>query len=230
MAQGGDTDGPGKALFSVVQIAFIAAAALVVFMFVSVGREGESRRRCGALCALRPAYAGTSLRAPAFALRDMNGREISLESFRGQVVVLNFWTKTCGPCMQEMPALAELAKILRSRPDVALVTVSTDEGPDDVRDALKVALHEDPPFPVLFDPEGTKVVGGKYGTRLFPETWILDARGVVRARFDGGRDWTNAAVIEVVDQIRAGGFCPVEIKDGKAQGEAARLCEGLGGS
>jgi len=225
-----DSGGSGRALFSVAQVAFIAAAALVVFVFVSAGKEGESRRRCGALCMLRPAYAGVSLKAPAFALRDMQGKEVTLESFRGKVVVLNFWTKTCRPCMEEMPAVAELAKVLKTRTDVALLAVSTDEGPESVKDALAAALREEAPFPVLFDPDGDRVVNAKFGTRLFPETWILDKRGVVRARFDGARDWSNSAVLELVDQVRGGGFCPVEIRDGKATGEAAKLCESFGGS
>ncbi len=47
----------------------------------------------------------------------MNGQQVKLSSFRGKVVVLNFWTKTCGPCLEEMPSVAELAKIAQSRSD-----------------------------------------------------------------------------------------------------------------
>lgn len=213
----------------VAQLAFIVAAAAVVFFFVSVSREGESRRRCGALCLLHPNYAGATLRAPAFTLKDMNGKDVSLESYKGKVVVLNFWSKTCGPCMEEMPAISDLAKILKPRADTALITVSTDDGPDAVRDVLKVALREEPPFPVLFDPD-MKTVNGKYGTNLYPETWILDKHGVVRARFDGARDWSNAMVVELVDALRDDSYCPVEIREGKAVGEAAMVCEGFGGT
>jgi peroxiredoxin len=222
-----DSESLQTKIMSLAQFAFIGVAALAVFAFVGVTREGETRRRCGALCVLRPNYAGATLTAPPFTLKDMAGREVSLESFRGKVVVLNFWTKTCRPCLEEMPALGELTKVLQSRSDVAVVAVSTDEGPGEVSDLLKGIFKEDPPFPVLFDPEST-VVKGKYGTTLFPETWILDQRGVVRARFDGGRDWTNAAVVEFVDQLRSGSYCPVEVQEGKAQGEAAHLCESLG--
>src|SRR6478609_5495528 len=160
-----------KTLLPIAQIAFIAVAAGLVFQFVTVTREGELRRRCTALCTLRPEYAGADRRAPSFTLKDMNGQDVRLEAFRGRTVVLNFWTKTCGPCMKEMPAFAELAKVLKERKDVAVLTISTDEGPDSVRDVLKTVLREDPPFPVLFDPD-SKVVGEKFGTHLFPETWI----------------------------------------------------------
>ena len=66
-------------------------------------------------------------KAPAFTLKDVKGNSVSLESYRGKVVVLNFWTKTCGPCMEEMPEIADLARILKEQKDVAVVTVSTDD-------------------------------------------------------------------------------------------------------
>ena len=71
----------------------------------------------------------------------MNGKLVKLSSFRGKVVVLNFWTKTCAPCLDEMPSVAELARVSHGRSDFVVLTVTTDEGPDAVRDTLKVALH-----------------------------------------------------------------------------------------
>lgn len=214
----------------VIYLAFSLVAALFVYSFVSVAREGEMRRRCNPTCLLRPSYVGADRVAPSFELKDMNGAPFSSSQLKGRVVVLNFWTKTCGPCLEEMPDLADLAKILADRKDVSVVTISTDEGPDDVRDTLLTVLKTDkPPFPVLFDPEST-VVRDKFGTHLFPETWIIDKRGVIRARFDGARDWTNAAVVELIDQIRHGGYCPIDIKDGRTTGPAAGLCEESGGT
>ncbi len=58
----------------------------------------------------------------------MNGKRVALSSFRGKVVVLNFWTKTCNPCLEEMPSIAELAKIAQGRDDFVVLTVTTDEG------------------------------------------------------------------------------------------------------
>lgn len=43
-----------------------------------------------------------------FAVRDLEGREVSLSSYRGQVVLANFWATWCGPCVEEMPLLQEL--------------------------------------------------------------------------------------------------------------------------
>jgi peroxiredoxin len=214
------------------QLAFVACAAFAVYSFVTVAREGERRRTCTAECLIKPDYAGAERKAPSFTLKDLKGQDVSLDSYRGKVVVLNFWTKSCGPCLEEMPSIAELTRILQPKTDVAVVTVSTDEGPADVLDTLKSILHEDvPPFTVLFDPDGEKVVGGKFGTKLFPETWIIDKQGIVRARFDGGREWSNPAVIEFVDQVRGGDFCPLKVdKKGDRDGvQAQKFCEPLSG-
>lgn len=212
----------------VAHIAFVLAAALGVYSFVSVAKEAELRRRCAPTCLLQPSYAGYERTAPDFTLPDLKGQQVSLSQYRGKVVILNFWTKTCGPCMEEMPEIADLARILRPMSDVALVTVSTDETAKDAVDTLKSVLREEPPFPVLMDPD-LKVVREKYGTSLYPETWIIDKNGVVRARFDGKRPWSSAAVVELVDQIRGGGFCPVQAKDGKLAGDGLRVCESISG-
>ncbi len=210
--------------------AFVLLAAVLVYSFVTVAREGESRRECAALCLTHPNYAGASLTAPDFTLKDMNGADVSLSSYRGKVVLLNFWASWCGPCREEMPDLGELAQILKPEKDVALVTVSVDSGPDEVRDLLKTVLKGDPPFPVLFDPNGDKIVNGKYGTHQFPETWLIDKRGVIRARFDGARPWPNPIVVEAIEQLRGVDYCPVEIKEGAMTGRAAHFCEEPTGS
>lgn len=215
-------------LAPLAHLAFVIAAAIGVYAFVSVAKEGESRRRCSATCLLKPSYAGYERKAPDFKLKDVQGHEVSLESYRGKVVVLNFWTKTCGPCMEEMPEIADLARILKPMKDVVVVTVSTDDTAKEADDTLKAVLKGEPPFAVLIDPDA-KNVTGKYGTSLYPETWIVDKNGVIRARFDGAREWSSATVVQYVDQLRSGGYCEVQARDGKFVGKEANVCESLNG-
>jgi peroxiredoxin len=211
------------------QVGFVVVAALLVYGFVAVTKDGELRRVCSAPCYLRPDYLAADRRAPDFTLKDLRGVPVTLESLRGKVVVLNFWTKTCGPCLEEMPDLAELAVILRDRADVVVVTVSTDAGPDDVKPTLQTVLKGEPPFLVLFDPE-SDVVHGKFGTHLFPETWLIDKRGVIRARFDGAREWNNPLVVNLIDSLRDGDYCPVKIEGKSLSGNAGRICQEMTGT
>lgn len=216
-------------LGQLAQLVFIAIAALAVYGFVTVSREAETRRVCLPLCALRPAYAAQNRIAPDFELPDMNGRPQKLSDYRGKIVVLNFWTKTCKPCLEEMPAFAELARMLQNRDDVVVLTVSTDEGPEAVRDTLRAMLRVDePPFPVLFDPE-SKIVTDTYGTKLYPETWIIDKKGIIRARFDGARNWASPLVLSYLDTLGRPGGCDAEFEKGRPTGRGSVICGELGG-
>lgn len=206
-----------------VQLAFIAAAAIAVYGFVRAAQNDQRRASCTALCAMSPAYAGRNRLAPDFELPDLDGKPVKLSSFRGKTVILNFWTRTCRPCLDEMPAIADLARMLKSRDDVVVLTVSTDESAAEARDALKVVLNGEAPFPVLLDPE-SNVVAGRYGTKLFPETWIIDPRGVIRARFDGARNWSSSLAIEIAEMVSRPGGCPVEFSRGQPRGKHAPIC------
>ena len=213
-----------KVEVALAQLAFIGVAAVAVYGFVQAAQTDTRRSSCTAICSFRPAYAGDNRIAPDFELSDLNGHKVKLSDYRGKTVVLNFWTKTCKPCLEEMPALAELAKIAANRSDFAVLTVSIDAGPDDVRDTLRVALGDDvPPFAVLFDPE-SDIVAGRYGTKLFPETWVIDPNGVIRARFDGARDWSDSLAIELAERAGRPGMCPIPFERGQPQGPFAGLC------
>jgi thiol-disulfide isomerase/thioredoxin len=209
------------------QLGFVAIAALAVYGFVSTARDAEARRACGAMCGLRPNYAARDRRAPDFELSTMSGGKARLSDFRGKVVILNFWTKSCQPCLEEMPSLVELAKLLGSRPNVALVTITTDDTAEDAKNTLTSVLGGLPPFPVLIDPDGT-IVNGKFGTKLYPETWFIDAQGVIRARFDGAREWGQPIVIELAESLLAPLSCNIEFSRAKPSGPLAALCDGFG--
>ncbi len=208
----------------VVELTFIACAAVGVYGFVTAAKDGETRRSCTSLCALRPAYAAQNRLAPDFELPSINGGKVKLSSFRGKVVILNFWTKTCRPCLEEMPSIANLAKALKAHPDVVLLTITTDESATDARDTMKSVLGGgDPPFEVLVDAE-SEIVRDKYGTKLFPETWFIDGEGVIRARFDGARDWANPLTIDLANSLKNPLQCGIRFDKGKPQGPQASLC------
>ncbi len=224
------TDGPGakssdvKAL-QVVEIAFVAVAATAAYSFLRMAVDGEQRRVCSTLCAVGPDYAGRNRTAPEFDLPALTGGRVKLSDHRGQVVILNFWTKSCGPCLEEMASLAELGRTLRDRRDVVLLTVSTDPSFEDVRGTVRSVLGGDPPFTVLLDPEA-EVVTGKFGTKLFPETWYIDGRGVIRARVDGARDWSQPLALQLAESFRERLACDLSFRQGRAVGRDASLCEG----
>lgn len=189
----------------------VALGAPLLFIFGRAIADGEQRRREAPIRALigdesferlragektEMHYYGATLGAPDFTLRDREGKPWKLSDQRGKVVVLNFWTVTCKPCVEEMPSLVELAAIAKDRPGIEVVAVTTDES----WEAIETIMPPNLPLKVLFDPK-REVVGGMFGTRMFPETWIIDAAGVIRLRVDGPREWNSALSIDAIERF-----------------------------
>lgn len=112
--------------------------------------------------------------APDFVLRSLQGENMRLSEYSGEVVLVNFWATWCGPCRQEMPRLDELYARYR-RAGLVLLGVSLDHERDraaEMARTLKVA------YPVLFDEQRT--VSRAYGVDDLPVTLLIDRQGVVR--------------------------------------------------
>jgi peroxiredoxin len=91
--------------------------------------------------------------APSFSLRDINGKQVSLEDYKGQVVLVNFWATWCGPCQVEMPHLQKMYVDLQDKGFVVL-SISA----DNARDASKVKpliKRNRYTFPVLLDKDSS---------------------------------------------------------------------------
>lgn len=65
--------------------------------------------------------------APDFSGKDLQGRTVQLSALRGKIVVVNFWSIGCGPCIGEMPALNKLVQKYQSNPDVVFLAITGDE-------------------------------------------------------------------------------------------------------
>jgi peroxiredoxin len=195
----------------IAALVVLALGAPLAFMLASAFADGETRRREAPLRSLlgddayealvrgRPTdvhYLGSDRLVPDFELQDQDGHTFRMADARGRVVVLNFWTVTCGPCIEEMPSLVELSRIVADRDDVELVTISTDRTWDDVR----TVIPEGTPLRVLLDPDRS-VVRGQFGTRMYPETWIVDRSGVIRLRVDGARPWSSAIAVDAIESF-----------------------------
>jgi cytochrome c biogenesis protein CcmG, thiol:disulfide interchange protein DsbE len=91
---------------------------------------------------------------------------ISLAGLAGKPIVMNFWSSTCGPCKQETPALASVARAVSNK--VTFVGIDTvDSRPQ----ALAFLARYKVPYPVAFDPNGT--VADRYGLPGLPVTFFL---------------------------------------------------------
>ena len=130
--------------------------------------------------------------APLFSLND-GQHSIDLASFRGKVVVLNFWASWCAPCIEEMPALESLHHQL---PQIQILAVASDE--DFAQYQTYIAQrHID--LPTVFDP--TQKSNALYGSFRFPETYIIDKNGIIRRKLIGAQDFTRPDFIAYLKRL-----------------------------
>ena len=164
-------------------------------------------RRLAALCACvglaacapaerRPLQVGD--RAPEYGARSLAGDSVSLAELDGRPVVVNLWATWCAPCRQEMPELQELAE--RYGDDLAVVGVSIDRmgTEEDIRRFLDEVGVD---FPILLDP-GERFVH-RFMTIGVPETFLIDAEGVVRRRWTGRYHPLSEENLELVERAIA---------------------------
>jgi thiol-disulfide isomerase/thioredoxin len=111
--------------------------------------------------------------APDFEWTGSDGQTIRLSTYRGKVVVVNFWATWCRPCREEMPALQRVAA---SEPDVVVLEVDLMESGDKARSFLD-SLGLDRLQPVL-DTDGATT--RRFGVLTLPSTFFIDRNGVIR--------------------------------------------------
>ncbi len=139
----------------------------------------------------RPALVNSP--APEFALKDAD-RAVSLRELRGKIVVLNFWATWCPPCVEEMPSLVAMQQSMSGRVTVLAVSVDLNE------DAYRRFLR-DHNINLLTVRDPDQKANQLYGTVRFPETYVIDAGGVLRRKFIGPVEWTHPEILDYLGKL-----------------------------
>ncbi|MBQ8004394.1 MAG: TlpA family protein disulfide reductase [Oscillospiraceae bacterium] len=112
-------------------------------------------------------------RAPDFEVVDGNGNKVSLSSFFGKPVVLNFWASWCPPCKAEMPDFEEAYKEFGS--SVNFVMINSTGGRETLDTAKAFLKDTGYTFPVYFDTQYSAAMA--YGVNSLPMTFFIDKDG-----------------------------------------------------
>jgi len=134
--------------------------------------------------------------APDFALRDLDGTMRDLASFRGRVVLLNFWATWCPPCQAEMLSMAGLYQTYKDY-GFEVVAVSSDVQGAEVVQPYVTQLHLS--FTTLLDATGQ--VTRLYGVTSLPTTYLLDREGRLVTVAIGGYDWGKAEARALITSL-----------------------------
>ena len=114
--------------------------------------------------------------APAFDLETLDGGRLSLAQLRGSTVVLNFWASWCIPCREEAPLLTAAAADYGAR-GLRILGVLYQDGAENARDFMR---RYGQTYRGLLDADGRTAID--YGVFGIPETFFIDADGIVRSR------------------------------------------------
>ncbi|HEV2398219.1 MAG TPA: TlpA disulfide reductase family protein [Candidatus Sulfotelmatobacter sp.] len=163
---------PGRNPLALVVVA-VVAAGMLYFGFHMARRSGGDAP---------PSVLGYGTPAPNFTLKTLDGKNVSLEDFRGKAVIVNFWATWCGPCKIETPWLVEMQNEYGSQGLQVVGVAMDDSGTDEIE---KFAKEEGMNYPVLL---GKESVGDAYGgVPALPESFFVGRDGKIVDRIIGLR-------------------------------------------
>jgi thiol-disulfide isomerase/thioredoxin len=115
--------------------------------------------------------------APEISLPNVNDSMVNLSSFKGKVVLIDFWASWCGPCRASNPGVVRLyAKYKTQGFEVLGVTVDTK------KDAwLKAIQHDKITYTQVINTSGDNSPAAVYGIRFIPSTFLLNKKGEIVA-------------------------------------------------
>ncbi|MGJ7920366.1 TlpA family protein disulfide reductase [Neobacillus sp. LXY-4] len=129
--------------------------------------------------------------APDFMLKDVNGQNYRLSDFKGKVVVINYFTTWCEPCLDEAP---ELEAFGQDYSDAILLILAKGESSNRIKKYIEETGSK---LTYLLDTK--EETARAYNVVGQPETMIIDEKGVIRERFSGPT--TKKKLIEMIEKL-----------------------------
>jgi len=143
---------------------------------------------------LRPVY--PAVWAPATKFSD-GSKLVTLEHFRGRIVILNVWATWCGPCIKEMPSLDRLSTKMAGDKFV-VVAISQDKGgKSEVNPYLERLKVKN--VTILYD--YSQRAFRDFAIRGLPTTFLISSEGRILARLEGAVEWDTPAIIDQINEF-----------------------------
>ncbi len=130
-----------------------------------------------------------------FHVKDVNGGDLSLENYRGKIVLLDFWAVWCAPCRAETPHLKRAYEAFKDR-EFEIVGISLDHEKSKL---LAYIEEHDIAWPQFLNETGENDVAQKYKVMAIPQTFLIDHEGVIRKADLRGRA-LEPAIAELIQE------------------------------
>lgn len=136
--------------------------------------------------------------APNASFTTLDGRQISLESLRGKVVLVNFWATSCPGCIKEMPQIIDTYRKFNARGLEVIAVAMSYDPPEYVQN---YARQRDLPFMVALDAKG-EAARAFNQVKLTPTTFIINQEGRIIQQTLGELDFAKLA--DLLEQTLGG--------------------------
>ncbi|MEK6675152.1 MAG: TlpA disulfide reductase family protein [Planctomycetota bacterium] len=134
--------------------------------------------------------------APDFQTKSLDGKDVALQSFRGKIVLIDFWATWCPNCISDIPRHKETVSRLSGKP-FEIIGVSVDADREALARALKVLT---PPGVQTWDPKGEEnPIAELFNVQELPTSFLIDRDGAIRAR-----DYPTDRLAEAVEALLDG--------------------------
>lgn len=133
--------------------------------------------------------------ADGISFNDESGKIVSLSALKGKVVFINFWATWCPPCIHEMPSINDLKKSFKGNDHIVFLMVDVDNKIEQSTAFMRENNYDLPVYTPASDIP-SEFLGG-----AIPTTVILDKKGEMVARLEGGRDYADPQIINALNEL-----------------------------
>jgi len=136
-------------------------------------------------------------KAPAIKMTTTSGQPITLNNYKGYVLVMDFFATWCIPCKESIPHMNSLNRKY-GKQGLQILGVSVDEGND--REVKSFIGERKISYPVAIADEDMQT---EYGLRSIPTVYVINKRGMVAEKYQGYSDQTGKAMEETIKRLLA---------------------------
>jgi peroxiredoxin len=181
----------------VLLLSVMMGIATSLVPFLQVGRAAStSQPECPSCNSFGVQRFQEKKEAPAFSLKSLDGKQVSLSDFRGKPVLITFWATWCASCKEEIPLLEKFCVAKKDQLAILLIAIDGERK----RKVQQIINENKVTLPVLLLLK--EKVMDQYGVRGWvPQTFLIDQEGMLVGKIVGQRDWCSAEAWSCIKEL-----------------------------